>query len=444
MYDPNIWFHVIQFIIFMLPVCLMLHRIFEKNLRVDGFWFWFTVFGYTVVVAFVIAIFMAEISPYRAQSRIGAHIIIVISLIAIKIVIKRGLLSLLFVFFVLLNVQYSTFLLAKATLDYGILPQIFSYAYGDLMLFALIYYFLMLPIVYYLLVKQYKRIADENIAGRHINFFFCLPAGFYFAVSMLMRISMDTAVGATKEMLFPLMFTNICVFISYYAALQAIIVSYDVSMEREKLYVAQSQIVLWEEHDEKLQFQIESDARARHDWRHHIVTVFGFVEQDDMNGLKEYLDVFKEEYMVSDGPPICDVVALDMIFQYYKRKAKEQEIEMAMSQVILKGSRVEVSDLTVLFGNLLENAMEACEKLEGMPKYINLKVRRKAPDLIAIICENSFDGVIKKRDRKIVTRKEIGGIGLSSIESIAEKYRGSMHISSDDQIFKVYIAIREK
>ncbi|MEG0876846.1 MAG: GHKL domain-containing protein [Oscillospiraceae bacterium] len=439
MYNPNVWWHVLQFVIFMAPTGYLIFKVFENKLRFGKRFFGLIMLLYVVITAAIIALTISEVSPFRSLSSWGLGVIILISIAAIKLTVAKSTFSQLFVFFILLNLQYNTFLLSHAFLDLGIMPQIMEYEYGNLLLISLVFLALLFPVVYYLLVKQFKRIEDDNILSGEMKLFFCLPAGFYLIASTLFRMEPNTLVS--KVNLLPLVFIIICEFASYYAALQAIISGNAAAAERAQLLVANSQLTLWQEQYENLQFQIASDARARHDWRHHIVSVLDFVNNKDMDGLNEYLAAYKEKYLAPEEAPICDVSAVDMLFRYYKRQAKEKQIKLSISKVSMENCEVSVPDLTIVFGNLLENALEACERMERGEKYISLKIRVDGSNPVAIICENSYDGIVCRNEGKFVSRKKGGGIGLSSVENIAKKHDGSMKIKTEGNVFKVYVAI---
>ncbi|MEG2383636.1 MAG: GHKL domain-containing protein [Oscillospiraceae bacterium] len=440
MYNPNVWWHVLQFLAFMAPVGYLGYRVFENHLRFKKPWFWVILSLYCVMTSTIIALTLTEVSPFRTFGTFGMLCIIILSLSAIKLLVKKSTYSLLFVLFVLLNLQYNTFLLSDALIDFGLIPHFVEYENGNLLLISLIFTALLFPVVRYLLVKQFKRIEDENFLPGRIKLLFCMPMGFFLVVLTLFPINPDAF--ATKENLFPLIVITICEFASYFAALQAIIASNVAAKESEALIMANTQISLWTEQYTNLQSQVEADSRIRHDWRHHIISVLGFVNNRDMDGLNDYLAVYKEKYVMTEEASICDINSVDMLFQYYKRRAKERSIKLTISPVILGHSHIFAPDFTIIFGNLLENAIEACERMEVGEKYINLKIRADDGHLIAIICENSFDGVVNRRENKILSRKEKGGIGLSSIESITQKYDGSMKVKVDGNVFKIYIALK--
>ncbi|NLI89994.1 MAG: sensor histidine kinase [Epulopiscium sp.] len=99
-------------------------------------------------------------------------------------------------------------------------------------------------------------------------------------------------------------------------------------------------------------------------------------------------------------------------------------------------------DITVVLGNLLDNAIEAVGKIEE-DKYINIKLEYREGKFILEI-KNSFNGVIIKEDDTICTSnldKENHGIGLKSVKSVVEKYNGIMEIEYDESNFSVKVCI---
>ena len=98
-------------------------------------------------------------------------------------------------------------------------------------------------------------------------------------------------------------------------------------------------------------------------------------------------------------------------------------------------------DLTVLLGNLLDNAIEALRKDDK--KSLSIKIRY-IKGILYISMYNSFDGVINKGGNRFLSLKEDKenhGIGLTNIDSIVNKYNGEMRIDSKGGIYKTDIIL---
>lgn len=99
------------------------------------------------------------------------------------------------------------------------------------------------------------------------------------------------------------------------------------------------------------------------------------------------------------------------------------------------------ADLCSLFGNILENAIEAVQKEEPESRMISLQVFRKM-DYACIHAENYCSTPPELQDGLPQTRKtdkRCHGFGMKSIRYIAEKYGGNMTISIVNRMFCVDI-----
>ena len=122
-----------------------------------------------------------------------------------------------------------------------------------------------------------------------------------------------------------------------------------------------------------------------------------------------------------------------------------QKISAAENEMIKVNTKVEdilfdfVDDLdmTAIFANLWDNAIEANLKVETSERFINVIIGR-VNDFIVISFENSFNGVIKKKNGNLLSTKEKHeGIGVSIIKSSIEKYNGTIAMVHDEKVFKV-------
>lgn len=125
---------------------------------------------------------------------------------------------------------------------------------------------------------------------------------------------------------------------------------------------------------------------------------------------------------------------IDSIVDYWQRTAKSEGIEFYSDLNIPMELPFKGADLSLILGNLLENAVEAAPKAEKR-KYIRLFIKYDKNNLL-ITVENSYKGkLIKKRGQELATTKsdvENHGIGLPSVKRTVARYHGSVFI--DDKI----------
>ena len=94
-----------------------------------------------------------------------------------------------------------------------------------------------------------------------------------------------------------------------------------------------------------------------------------------------------------------------------------------------------------MFGNLLDNSIEACEKIKKGKRWIKVQVE-KQNRLLFLDISNSIEEKILVRGGKLITNKKDKtnhGYGLKGIERIVNKYEGEMSYQVKGNLFKIII-----
>ena len=98
-------------------------------------------------------------------------------------------------------------------------------------------------------------------------------------------------------------------------------------------------------------------------------------------------------------------------------------------------------DFSILVGNLVENAMEACSKAPLKNRRIVLNCTADKNKLILDL-KNTFDNSEKNRFKiPIVLKRVCTALGLESVNAVVDKYHGVMNISNSDDMFIVSLVI---
>lgn len=105
---------------------------------------------------------------------------------------------------------------------------------------------------------------------------------------------------------------------------------------------------------------------------------------------------------------------------------------------------VDVMDLCVILGNLLDNALEAVHFLTDVLRWVDLAIWTEKGTL-GISVRNPFKGKILKNDQGGIqsTKKDkiFHGIGLESVQRITDKYNGIVSFRYDDEIFQAVVLL---
>jgi signal transduction histidine kinase len=191
---------------------------------------------------------------------------------------------------------------------------------------------------------------------------------------------------------------------------------------------------------ETLSENIQRTRVAKHDFRHRMTVLRGFLEAGDADGMRKCLNGTAESFGNGTISAICANFEVSAVTAHYMATAETLGIKIkADLDIPARIHGVSDGDLCVLLGNMLENAVEACERMKSgdVEKFIRLRSRTKDGSL-TLVMKNSFDGAVKRDGCVFLSMKRDGeGLGLSSIRAIVEKYGGDMKCEAGTDVFDI-------
>lgn len=185
--------------------------------------------------------------------------------------------------------------------------------------------------------------------------------------------------------------------------------------------------------------KIEKTRKSRHGIHHHINVVYQLAKENKIEQLIEYLEEYNKIYSTKEPMVYCNNSTVDAILNHYILLAKDNGIEVHLNVALPEELKIRDTDLCIVIGNLLENAIEASEKEEN--KRIKLRINR-SNEYICMLVSNLYNGEIKKGHSGYYSRKrefKDTGIGLSSVSAVVEKYDGRMEVDHTNGEFNVFI-----
>lgn len=203
-------------------------------------------------------------------------------------------------------------------------------------------------------------------------------------------------------------------------------------IEKEKEYYQKEAMIIQQKQELQRQF--------RHDLKNRMQILRELAESENMAELKRYLSDFEKRAKEQETFSNTGNLIIDSTVNSKLQDTKEMGIEVACNVVLPASIEVNTDDMVVILGNLLDNAIEACERVKTT-KYIKLFMKYETGCIIIRI-KNSYDQILNKDGGKIVTRKKdktLHGIGIKSIKSTVDKYNGTIEILSEGKEFIVDI-----
>ncbi len=189
----------------------------------------------------------------------------------------------------------------------------------------------------------------------------------------------------------------------------------------------------------------EKMKKVYHDMNNHMENIKSL--KNSSEDVDKYINNIEDE--VKNNKKIYNTgnVLLDIIFHEKSKICMENNIDFKIGIDFSKCEFVEMIDISSIFSNLIDNAIEACNKIDdnNIEEYITLK-STFIKGYYVIICENSKNNKIIVKNNKIFTSKKdkfFHGIGIESIKSSIKKYNGELKIKDSKYKFiaTIYIPV---
>ena len=221
--------------------------------------------------------------------------------------------------------------------------------------------------------------------------------------------------------------------------------------ERQKHFVEEQQVKAMKKRLEEAENFYGSIRKVRHEMKNHMANIKGLAGAGEYGEIEDYVRRMDEtmqelEYKYVTGNAVTDVIINDKC-----RRAEKAGIRFDAD--FRYGGEIPVFDMGIILNNLLDNAIEACEKLETGKGFVRLSLKRKKQFLILYV-ENSFDGAVpisKGSPLPPTTKQSIlpgiiteHGIGLENVRDIAERYFGGVNIKVKGDVFHVTVMLQQE
>lgn len=182
--------------------------------------------------------------------------------------------------------------------------------------------------------------------------------------------------------------------------------------------------------------------RYKHDQKNLLIVLQSYLENNEIESAKKYIGDLSDYIKKTEGCNTGNYI-LDALLDDKRNRVEKKNISIDFFGS-LSQSCIDDLDLCIIFGNALDNAIEACEKMDfSIHKSISVTVKQQKY-LVSILITNPVIEVPVIEDNMIVTSKEDNinhGFGLYSIKKTIKKYNGDFNISCSDNLFSMKICL---
>lgn len=191
-------------------------------------------------------------------------------------------------------------------------------------------------------------------------------------------------------------------------------------------------------HYTALTSQYEINRRIRHDILHHVNTIQYLLANGQQQEATEYAGQFLAENQRGSQLGQCDNPVVDAFLYGRVKEAETRGVVVDPNVVLPSELPVSNTDLIIVFGNLMDNAVEACAKVECPTIQINAHVEKGY--LVITESNPSVPEPERHKQRRIPELER--GVGMHILKSIAEKYHGSCVGETHDGQYFISVFLR--
>jgi len=185
---------------------------------------------------------------------------------------------------------------------------------------------------------------------------------------------------------------------------------------------------------------LENTKAIRHDLKNHMFSIRSLVNNSDKEQTLHYISDIMNDFGAEQNYASSGNMIIDSIINFKFQEAERGGIKTTLDLNIPENLEIPPIDMTIVLGNLLDNAIEAATKVEENP-YINVKIKYDKGRVLLQI-DNPYTGEVKEENGKYITAKEDKsnhGIGLTNIRKVVAKYNGTMDVDHSGNVFSVTV-----
>ena len=185
-------------------------------------------------------------------------------------------------------------------------------------------------------------------------------------------------------------------------------------------------------------------AKFRHDWNNHMLVMQSMLQAGEYEKAGEYFEKLSKTPVGVKKKILTGNDMADTIFAVKEPLFAEYGIHVECDGNLSQFLQMESVDISILFSNLIDNAIESCSQCKG-ERYFHMRVT-ESPHHWMLVLENSTesenDGETKKiqegeMPQTTKTDKEHHGFGLQNVKDIVKKYQGELELVKEKGTFAV-------
>lgn len=319
----------------------------------------------------------------------------------------------------------------------GTLPMIY---YGSIPLRLLVEAVCVVLISVFILKvfrKPYLRMTDTLHSGWTL---FCLVPSLLIVLIYLLQYY-PTPMQYRPEII-PVVFLLFALMSVFYAIayvnFKNISEYYQLKNDRKAIAI---QLEMYQRQYDATRENFESIRIFRHDMRYHLSTINTFLGDGNIPEARKYVGKLDGSLTENTLERYCENYGVNAVLSTLIHRARNEGIEVVCEASIPEDISIDSMELGLVFANALDNAINACTKLENpLGQRITVDCREHGGQLFLRI-SNPYVGKVRFEGEFPVAQGAEHGVGTRSIAAIAEKHGGAFSFDAQDGVFKTSVTL---
>ena len=205
---------------------------------------------------------------------------------------------------------------------------------------------------------------------------------------------------------------------------------------REKLVAAAERARVQDENIEALSQAYAGQRKITHDYRTQLSTLSELVNQGNLREVKAYLSEMKDHQSERILLINTHNAAIDAVLNQKGYAGQRQGLDIRFRVNDLSALKLPRVDVTIVLGNLIDNAMEACSQLQESEQWVSIQILYNQGILSISIINPSLP--VQFVNGQITTTKPdplLHGYGLRNVQDILDKYKAEYTFSFENGRF---------
>lgn len=218
------------------------------------------------------------------------------------------------------------------------------------------------------------------------------------------------------------------------------------TIAKQKLEIMERQDRIMKQYIDSLELYRKRIGIIEHDNRHLMTCLSELIQKGNTDRALQLLHA--EAGKESQVNQYCNNSLLNALLEDFFQRSQAIGVPFSCTVRLPEEIEIDDNDLTSLFMNIANNAIEHCSTLEKNPSsFIRILIYTHGGFLV-IRSENTEESALQMRNGRIHTSKQDDGrphgLGLESIRMTAEKYGGRVTISEENKIFHISVILENR